>query len=192
MKLVKENLMEGVADKVYPNFNIPGDFDNFEKIYAEQEIKKEETKMSNIEFEKKDNWSLIKNPVSLQNFGPSIRGVIMENGDFYLENVSGVIHNDILDILYKKGVIKEPVKRNWGRKFPFETEFLTVQRYGDSNNITIGESNKAIYVESEYNKNRHYYTEFMNKAKKKCPNINFIDKLIGIKYLKEAKGFHIL
>ena len=45
-----------------------------------------------------------------------------------------------------KGIIIEKPKKNWGRKTPQESGFLTVQRYKSSPYIAIGESNRYIYM----------------------------------------------
>lgn len=50
----------------------------------------------------------------------------------------------------------------------------------------LGESNKFIYDEMNYEERKKHYTEFMKRAKKKLPGIRFIDKLVGTKYLKKG------
>lgn len=145
----------------------------------------------NVIFKREDGWQLIKNPKSLENFGKSVRGVIALNGDVYLETFSkGTIHQDILGILLKKGIIKENTGKGWGKKLPQESGFLTVQRYKDSKWIAIGESNKIIYNEEDWQKLVKNYDEVLAKAKKNCPNIDFSNKLVGVKFqgLKNVKS----
>jgi hypothetical protein len=192
-KIVRDSILEDVADKAREQmFNIPSDHVGFEKKHASAEMKKKETPQNNILFAKKDDWSLIKNPTSLKDFGSEVRGVILPNGDFYLESTFGSIHQDILKILHAKGVLKEEPTRNWGRKLPQESGFLTVQRYKDSDKIAIGESNRVIYEEPEYEKNRKHYTAFMVKAKERCPNIEFVDKLVGQKFHSVTEGLQYI
>jgi len=176
-KLVPETLEEGVVDKFLVNNNIiPDQFDNFEKNFASNELKYE-----NI-IEEEGTWKLIKNPSSLHNIGPSARGVITSNGDFYIESFSGLhIHNDLLNILANKGILPEIPKKNWTNKLPQESGFLTMQRYKNSQFLAIGESNRILYDQMDYENKIHYYKEFLNKAKQKCPNIQFVNKLVGTK-----------
>ena len=127
-------------------------------------------------------WDLFQNPENLENFGSNVRGVITYDGDLFLENFSnGTIHNDILDILFKRKVIKGEFKRNWTTKTPQETGFITVQRFKDTPVIAIGESNRLLYSLNSYSENIKFYNEFIEKAKIKSPNITFSNKLIRIK-----------
>jgi hypothetical protein len=132
------------------------------------------------------NWNLIKNPSNLNNIGNSVRGVILSNGDLYLESFSEKIHYDLLRILANLHVLPENPKKNWSRKLPQESGFLTVQRYKTSPYISIGESNMLIYEKGNYNKLIPYYKIFLDKAKTKNPAINFSDKLVGTKYFNTA------
>ena len=52
-------------------------------------------------------WSIVLNPQTLEKHGPNARGVILENGDLYLENISNrTIHNDILKILHEMEILQ--------------------------------------------------------------------------------------
>jgi hypothetical protein len=93
------------------------------------------------------DWQLIRNPKSLKNFDPSVRGVIDNKGNLYLENHPLKIHHDILKILVDKGLLQDYVfRKNWNAFLPNQIGFLTVQRWG-SGAIAIGHSNKLIYDE---------------------------------------------
>ena len=186
MNIVRENLIEGVADKFLQNKGIaPEEFEEFYRKYNSSIL-------SDKVFFRDGDWALVKNPSSLIYFGESVRGVIVENGDFYLELFSEVIHNDILKILFAKKIIKGNFRRNWTRKLPQESGFLTVQRYRSSNYMAIGESNNILYDDYYYDENIKYYNEFLDKARKKCPGINFASKLVGTKYLKQLSAFNIM
>jgi len=179
--LKEQNIYEGVGDKFFQSkTGRPDDFNDFEKNFALKQSKE-----SNYEiFYKRnsDNWTIIKNPNSLKNFAPSVRGVISQNGDLYLELIpNGTIHNDIIDVLKEMGVLSASIKKNWGSKIPQESGFLTVQKYRNYPIIAIGESNRLIYDINNYNNLINYYNEFLNKAKSKNPNINFVNKLVGSK-----------
>ena len=130
-------------------------------------------------------WKLIKNPNTLHNFGAKCRGVILLNGDLYLENFSnGTIHNDLLNQLYLENIFKEIPQKNWTKKLPQQSGFLTVQRYENTNYICIGESNSLIYDIDEWKKLIINYNKIINKAKAKNPEIQFSNKLVGIKQFK--------
>lgn len=179
--LLNENLGDKYLKRKY---GIETEFDDFEKKYKAYKQKEDEV------IYRDGDWKLIKNPNSLENIDSDARGVIMPSGDLYIENISGKkIHNDILEILYKKNILIFLPKKNWTRKTPKESGFLTVQRYKSSPYIGIGESNRKIYDKDDYNKFIDDYKYFINKAKQKNPNIKFEYKLVGTKSpIKKSNG----
>ena len=185
---VNKDIEEGVGDEYlknkYPNF--PDEEGEFEKKYQLMNLNK-----TNAEkIASKGGWHLIKNPGSLDNFGADVRGVIDSNGDLYLENASYAIHHDILKILFDKGILRGVFSKNWSRKEPSENSFITVQRKGNTNMIGIGESNKLIYDEAGWDRLKDEYARYMQKAKSKNSKIDFVNKLVGIKFnsLKQASN----
>jgi plasmid maintenance system antidote protein VapI len=184
--LIEQNITDDVADKYFRKLSgEPDEFKNFEKKYASVQSQEDNNEVFNVR--NSDNWTIIKNPVDLNSFESAVRGVIISNGDFYLELTSnGTIHNDIISILKEKGIISSLVQKNWGLKIPQESGFLTVQRYKKSLSIAIGESNRLIYSIENYNKYISYYDEFLNKAKIKNPSIYFINRLVGVKFMKNG------
>lgn len=186
-EIYEEVFKEDVGDKYLKRkFNIGGEFDEFEKKYLSQQHDK------GVVYSDGD-WKLIKNPNSLKNIGEKARGIIMGNGDLYIESYSGIkIHNDILGILNKIGVLDHIPQRNWGKKSPKETGFLTVQRYRNSPYISIGESNRYIYDIGDYKDNIKDYQDFMDKAKEKNPNMNFETKLVGTKSPIKTSGENLM
>ena len=129
-----------------------------------------------------NSWKLLFNPVSLKVCGPNVRGVITPSGDLYLENQSnGTIHNDILKTLTGWGVLPGPFRRNWTRKLPIESGFLTVQRYKDTDVICIGESNRLLYTKAGYEEHIAVFRQFLEAARANHPGITFVDKLVRIK-----------
>lgn len=178
---------EGVADKFVEKdprlFNVPRDFEKFEKEYnvTDGEI-----------FYRKDNWKLIKNPKTLQGFGPYVRGVVTISGDLYLEQHSdGTIHNDIIDVLVKEQIIPD-VSRKWGSMLPEQSKFVTVQRFKNENLIAIGESNRILYDINDWKKYQPKYEEVFERLKMRSPSINFTTKLIGSKGFVINKGDNFL
>jgi hypothetical protein len=187
IKIVKETLKESVADRfLEKNLGFPDEFEDFERKYAKMQMKKEKKDDGHDEIVyKESDWALVKNPSSIKYLGPGARGVIFKNGDVYMECYGGKrIHNEILKILFQKGILKGEFNAGWGTKFPQETGFLTVQRYKDTPYIAIGESNKAIYKFDNWEDEMHRYENFINKAKEKNPNLEFVNRLVGIKYFK--------
>lgn len=175
---INEAAGEKKAEYLQQKFGVKPEFQNFEKQYSSQQLRQNNDQIIYEE----GNWKLIKNPSSLQNIGDNARGVILNNGDYYTESYGGdKIHHDILKILGEKHIIPTIPKKNWSRQLPQESGFLTVQRYQNSPYIAIGESNKLIYNELDYNQKIKFYDEFLNKAKSINPNINFINKLVNIK-----------
>lgn len=196
MKLVKESLIEGTGDKYFYNKNPAqvDDFAEFEKIYQAQQMEKKQHNNNGQDkiIYRKDRvypnglkWNIIKNPSSIKSLGPGVRGVIAPSGDVYFENFSGKhIHNDILPILYDLGELDGTFKPGWGKKLPQVSGFLTVQRFKDTPYIAIGESNKDIYDEDNYDNLVGEYDKFLKTAKQKNPNLSFSNKLVGIKTFK--------
>jgi len=193
-KLVREsiNIDESLSDKFIandPNIgSVGGEFDEFEKKYAAQQQR--ESKNGELIYNTPE-LKLVKDPQTLKGFGKGVRGVITEPGDLYLELVQGNIHNDILAVLKEKQLIPQETKKNWGTILPTDGKFLTVQRNGETNDLAIGESNKLIYSKENFDKYVKYYEQYMKNAKAKCPGINFIPKLIGVKNVTDT-GDHII
>ncbi len=185
----KEIKTEDVGDKYLQNkYNIPTDFDKFDQKYLEHKLANQKSSTNDIIIFKKkshkdfdQDWLLVKNPSNLDGYGANVRGIILASGDFYLESGSETIHNDILKILYEKNILKVLPRKDWTSKLPEETGFLTMQRFRDSTEIRIGESNKLIYDDDDRNKLEQYYMKFINAAKAKCQGLNFVYELVGTK-----------
>jgi hypothetical protein len=99
-KLVKESLIEGVADKyAEQTFNIPDKEANFR-------LKGED---SPVAFIKDDNdivISIFKNPKNLDNIGKSVRAMGDKDGNLYIAQYPGEFnHGDMANTLVDKGFI---------------------------------------------------------------------------------------
>lgn len=193
IKLIKEVISafnEDVGEKYLKRkYGMSGDFDDFEKKYISYSGRQKQIEIIHSD----GDWKLFKNPPSINDVGENARGVILSNGDLYIESYGGEkIHNDILEILANKNILPVRPKKNWTRKLPQESGFLTVQRYKNSPYIAIGESNKLLYDENDYNKYINDYKTFINKAKSKNPGLNFIDKLVGTKYLQSSTPTNVM
>ena len=183
---MKNKQNESLTDKyLHQKFGFKQEFEDFERYWKRMQMnaqKNDEDKDVVVYTDKDGDWRLIKNPSSIKNLGDKARGVIITStGDIYMEEYSKYIHNDLLTFLHEIGVLKGEFKRNWNRKLPTESGFLTVQRYKNTDIIAIGESNKLIYEEDEWYKLIYIYDKVINLCKKKNPNLNLTNKLVGTK-----------
>ena len=183
-KLVKETLADKYIKQDPYLRAVPGEFDDFENKYAEEQ--------QDEVFYKNGSLTIIKNPQNLSNFQKNVKGVISETGDLYLELTEEFIHNDILAVLKDKKLISDTTTKNWTHQLPDQTKFVTVQRVENTNIIAIGESNRMIYDKNAYDKYISLYTPYLEKAKSKCKNIEFTNKIIGSRHPDLIKGDHFV
>jgi hypothetical protein len=174
---------EGVGDKyAEKHFGIDNEFSNFEKDYKMMNLLKNKEQ---IIFQNK-HTIIIKNPKSLKNIEPNVRGVIDNDGNLYIEKSPYVTHSVLLIYLSEKGII--PYFRLWHITLP--TDFITVQRYSDTNIFALGESNEMLLDDDDRfnDKNRNVptrkeslpiFNKYLEKARKINPHINFINKRIN-------------
>lgn len=101
---------------------------------------------------------LYKNPKSLEGFGVACRGVLLNNGDFYVTPSAGAMHENILHVLAENGIIQYAKSYNYG--FALPEEFIAVQRVGNTN---------AFSQSSAYDKFPEYYQEIFKIGTQKQP-----------------------
>ena len=180
-----KKVQESVSDKYLENnYGIPDEFDDFEKLYREKLAAEATDPEKNIVISKDGEWKLLKNPSSMAVLGSNVRGVITPDGNLYIENFSDKIHQDILEILFEKGILKTKPTKSWGHHLPQRSGFLTVKRDNDKPSLAIGESNKVVYDEEVLARYFKYYASYINKARKINPSIKFNAKLVGKKITK--------
>ena len=115
-KPVKICLEEGVADKyAAEKHGIQDPEAEFEKKFQQHKASQVGEVIGEVSpehgFGFTGSETLIKNPKDLKNFPPGSRGIITRSGDLYLiPDAEGVIHQDILRFLKKKGIIKSEIK----------------------------------------------------------------------------------
>lgn len=174
---------EGVGDTyASQEFGIDTSHGDFEKKYSGEQLKTNDQVVY-----QQGNWKIIKNPTNINFIGANARGVILPNGDLYMESYGGEhIHNDILKAMFETGIIPEMPRKNWTGRLPQESGFMTVQRYKNSPYIAIGESNKLIYDTNGYEQYINDYKKFLDRAQHRNPNLTFTDKLVGTKYLRSS------
>lgn len=184
-KLVKEALADKYVKQDPYLAGVPSDHEEFEKKYTEEQ----ERKRGEI-FYKDKNVTLVKNPQSLDNFKVDARGVILPSGDTFIELTGHMIHPDIIKILKDKKLVPETTSDKWARLLPSQNKFLTIIRIGKSNTMCIGPSNRAIYDAENYKKYINDFNLYLNKAKEKCKNIVFSNKVLHKIYGLDAKEDH--
>lgn len=177
---VKYNTNEGIGDKYAEKFGVDPEFSEFEKQYAsKQNVEREEVIYSDKEV------TLIKNPKSLENIGSNVRGIVDKNGNLFVEQEVSIVHDEILELLNKLRLVKYIV--GWHKKIP--TEFITVQRYYDTNLFYLGESNEMMqpdddrfedHVAASYEESKPVFQQFIHRAKLKNPKIDFINDRLTV------------
>jgi len=160
-KIVREGIGDVYASK---RFYIPDEFQEFNQQY---EIISNKDKIININ----EKAKVIKNPSSLANIAPDVRGIIDKRGNVYLSVKANCIHQTILDSLEDQGLIKVP--HRWYQDLP--SEFISIQRVSDTDIIAMGESNLVLdeyrdsFTEEQIER---AYLPIINRAKKLNPNLN--------------------
>ena len=97
------------------------------------------------------------NPPNLNGFGSNARGILVNDGNFYL-TPSTILHDFILETLVEKGIIPYGKSYDYANEYP--EEFIAVIRMGNANKF--GQS-------SAYNEFPEYYQEIFDLANKKQP-----------------------
>ena len=184
----KRKVNEGVGDRyVDSKYTTPPDFSEFEDLYKMHKNEGEDMVYNNGK-----GSILIRNPKSLKNIGPDVRGIVDKNGNLYIEQSPFTIHDGIISRLGKLHLIK-PVL-TWQMELP--TEYISVQRVGEKNQFAIGQANMVMvrqqhrYASSSklpsVEQAKPIFQAFLNKAKQKNPTLNFMNE--NITYVKE-RGF---
>ena len=172
---------EGVGDKYAEKFGVEPEFRNFEKQYG---LKQYEDSIIYIE---NDEWGIIKNPKTLSNLGANIRGIITKTGDLYVETFSKKLHTNIVDVLMSKRIVNTRFRDALEDTIP--QEYLSVQRYHDTNKMLVGESNDAMQDDEFMSVNWRkdlgvpekeevlpHFQRFLDAAKQKNSGIEFINE----------------
>jgi hypothetical protein len=182
---ISEDVGEKYAEKA---FNIKPEFSDFETKYQKHQANenKDEIIYNN------GNIVIIKNPKSLEYIGPSVRGIIDRKGNLYTEQTSKCIHRKLIKILVSKGLLNYE-DDEWRDVLP--TEFITVQRYNDTNEYEVGEShypmrstderdNSLLWWEKipNYEDAKPVFQRFIDLANRKNPHIKFINEMTKLKY----------
>lgn len=90
--------------------------------------------------------ALYKNPITLEGFGKNAKGILFENGDFYLTESSETLHYNVLQFLSEKGLVSHTVPQTYDNEYP--KEFVAVEREGSAN--VFGQSSAYDYIKQYY------------------------------------------
>jgi hypothetical protein len=164
-------LFEGIGDKyAEKRFGIESDFADFDKKYNTA------INSSNIIYRNTnyrifgDTLIVLKNPKNLNNIGSWVRGIVIDNGDLYIEQEPITIHDRILKILNDLNIVKYTNYMDWVQNKNIDKEnFISVQRDSNTNTIKLGESHHSKKIKAE---------PFLEKTRIKNPQINFINEII--------------
>lgn len=115
------------------------------------------------------DFEVFKNPNSIKNLKPNIRGIATRDGDlFVIDDNYYIIHNIFATWLNQKGY---PIPENTYNNLD---SIVPVQRYGETNRFYVSESIKNHEI-TKYKKN---ITSIFEKTKEKNPTIEFVLKNI--------------
>jgi len=101
---------------------------------------------------------IYKNPKSLNGVGIGARGVLLNNGDFYLTPSANAMHDNILTVLSEKGIIPHAKAYQYYNNYP--EEFIAVQRVFRTNTFSQSAS---------YDKFPQHYEEIFRLGNQKHP-----------------------
>jgi hypothetical protein len=171
VKKFDEFIFEDVGAKYAERrFNIPQKFTEFDKLYRRRynNIGQE------VIYRDKRGVVILKNPGSLESVGPWVRGIIDLKGNFYVEQESLLVHDQIIKIISSLGLVKYNVT-TWHVNDPNDPEigFITVQRKDDGN-IVLGESN--VWWRDNKKTSVDIFQVYLDKAHKKNPDIIFMNR----------------
>ena len=109
---------------------------------------------------------IYKNPKNLEGFPPMARGILLQNGDVYLNTGQKGLHDDILSFLAKKRIVPFGTTHDWTEKHP--EEFVAIHRMGNSNIIAGSTSYNTFphipdhYIEHFDNANSKHTYKFQH------------------------------
>lgn len=76
---------------------------------------------------------IVKNPKNLDGFFANTRGILFDNGDFYVSQSGRVAHTTILGFLAEHGLVSYAAQHNYSEAYP--ENFVAVERNADTNNF---------------------------------------------------------
>jgi hypothetical protein len=180
-KFIKDVLEEGVADKYAEReFHVP----DLEKEKEELLKRKDKDNKSlfgiithtfyNEKF-RTGAASVYKNP-KIKDMEEDVRAILLKNGDLYVATLPA-IHYDITKFLFDKDIIKGKFLQ-WEDMEDMD-EFITLQRYRNTNIMALGESYILNRRDKDVRKEQlKKFEPFLEIARKKHPDIRFINENI--------------
>jgi hypothetical protein len=99
-----------------------------------------------------------KNPSRLIGFAANARGVLLEDGTFFLAPTPSAMHDNILDMLAEKGIVPMGRIHEYFNFYP--DEFIAVQRFGTTD---------MFNQSSAYDRFPEYYQQIFDNANRRQP-----------------------
>lgn len=173
---LKTLISDGVGDKYAENqFHIPNTVDNYTNPIPDHDI------VATII----NGNPIIKNPSDPNSIGQYARGIIDKDGNLYMEKEGRNVHAEIIAHFSREGLInyKYTPDSRWFYMSPDELGFITVIT-GHPNtypptaikDIFIGTSHNDWISDHGRSEAILLFKKFMDRAKIKNPNFNFIPK----------------
>jgi len=104
---------------------------------------------------------IYKNPRTLEGIGKMTRGVLLNNGDFYVAKTYYAAHEIILEVLADKQIIPYQSQHDYQREFP--NEYVAVQRNANTNTFVQSDAYREFpdkYLQIFNNANRVHPYKF--------------------------------
>ncbi len=191
-RIYNNKVTEGVADTYAEKFGIYNTTKHEDERAMVHSIKDEENILvPPIDGVYPIDFKVIVNPSSINNIPPEARGLIDVLGNLYFSIGYPVTHSVLINFLEEQDIIEQD--KQWNVHIP--EDFLTVQRFKDTNIIAVGESNLFAYpIGSKYHNNAYKFRSFtekdkndtieyfFKKAKLKNPLFKYVNKVIDYLY----------
>ena len=163
----KFSTSDGIGRDNFPAYNNDDDSpmtDNNVPTTVDEEF------IGHIKYDAQEPAEIYKNPLSLVDFQPDVRGLCdLEGNLFVVNNPYYILHSDLAQYLHNNGynIPREITSSNQG-------EYIGLQRFDDTNNFYLGESFSIHYIKEFFNELK----EKLTTVKRKNPNLGFVVKSI--------------
>jgi len=172
LKSYESFVSEGVADIfLQKRHYFDTDFNDFEEDYKRQSLKDDKDIVVYDDKYEHSKLVIIKNPKTLKNISYKTRGIIDKDGNLYVQQFSTCTHMVMVNVLSKLNLIKYDY--NWHKEMP--KDFITVQRYNNTNIFYVGESN-ILYKDDDFYRDIYSIPDDFDIELYKCTFKEFLDR----------------